>query len=154
MQLFSKTRQWASLTQNVEQYWPSSDTLYTSILAMFEPGKHAPLDIPMGELALWLGKYTGITHDRTLWVEAYTTCALSKAPHSNAARLGKYHQETAMVKDHLTRKWMRLEKSQQLDKELYTLAPSSPPSPPRDNFSPRRPRRHSWEKDMAKSLSN
>lgn len=69
-------------------------------------------------------KYTSMMHDRAPWVEAYTTCALSKAPHSNAARLEKCHQETAMVKDHCTHKRMRLETSQQLDKELSTLAPT------------------------------
>ena len=44
-----------------------------------------PSGILMEELALWLGKNVGITHDYTLWVEAYANRPLSKASHNNVA---------------------------------------------------------------------
>ena len=108
----------------MEQYQPPSDTLCTSIQATFKPGKSTPVDISIEEIAIRLGKYAGITPDHALWVETYATCALSKALHSDAAQLKMCCQEMAMVKDHLTHKWTRLEKSQQLNKELSTFTPT------------------------------
>ena len=53
------------------------------------------------ELAIWLGKYAGVTLTHVAKVEEYTAHALAKTAHSSTSQLGKHLHETAWTKDHL-----------------------------------------------------
>ena len=84
MQLFSVAGQWASLIEASELLVVSSSVMHNSIQATYEPGSQPPLEIPMKDLAIWLGKYAGVTYTHVACLEEYTTCALTKMAHSNA----------------------------------------------------------------------
>ena len=53
------------------------------------------------DLAIWLGKYAGVTLTPTAKIEEYAVRALAKTAHSSASRLGKHLHETAQTKDRL-----------------------------------------------------
>ena len=53
------------------------------------------------DLAMWLGKYAGVTLTRAPRIEEYAVHALAKMAHSSASRLGKRLHEMAWTKDHL-----------------------------------------------------
>ena len=79
----------------------------------------------MKDLAIWLGKYTGVTYTCTACLEEYDTCALNKTAHSNASQLGKQLHEMAKSKDHLHHQKRQLATSMQLNAELSVLAPTN-----------------------------
>ena len=56
------------------------------------------------DLAIWLGKYVGVTLTHTAKIEEYVAHALAKIVHSSTSRLGKHLHETARTKDHLNRR--------------------------------------------------
>ena len=66
LQLFSEASQWALLINLSKLPAPSSSNLCNLILAMYEPGDQSPLEIPMKDLAIWLGKYADVIHPHSL----------------------------------------------------------------------------------------
>ena len=85
---------------------------------MYEPGIQPPLKILMKNLAIWLGKYTGMTYIHTAHLEVYAMHALTKTAHSNASHIRKHLHETAKSRDHLDCKRMWLKALKQLNEEL------------------------------------
>ena len=63
----------------------SGSGMHDLIQATYEPGSQPPLEIPMKNLAIWLGKYVGVTYTQAACLEEYATCALTKMAHSNAS---------------------------------------------------------------------
>ena len=51
------------------------------------------------DLAIWLGKYVGVTLTHAAKIEEYAVRALAKMVHSSASQLGKCLHETAWTKD-------------------------------------------------------
>ena len=85
-------------------------------------------DMSLRDLALWLGKYAGVTNTCAARVEEYTTCVLAKMVHSSTSQLEKHLHETARTKDHLDRRKRWLLGSTKLDSDLSVIAPTSQPS--------------------------
>ena len=56
------------------------------------------------DLAIWLGKYAGVTLTHVAKVEEYAAHALAKTAHSSASWLGKHLHEMAQTKDRLNRR--------------------------------------------------
>ena len=60
-------------------------------------------EMSLRDLAMWLGKYAGVTLTRAAKIEEYAVRALAKMAHSSASRLVKRLHEMARTKDHLDR---------------------------------------------------
>ena len=58
-------------------------------------------DMPLKDLATWLGQYAGVTLTRAAKIEEYAAGALAKMAHSSASQLGKCLHKTAWTKDRL-----------------------------------------------------
>ena len=101
--------QQASLINANELLTPSSSELHDLIQATYKPGTQLPLEIPMKDLAIWLGKYAGMTYIHMTCLEGYAMCTLSKTVHTNAAHIDKHLHEMAKSKDHLNHKRRHLE---------------------------------------------
>ena len=121
LQLFSEDGQWVSLIDVNELLEPSDSDLCNSIQAMYEPGTQPPLEIPMKDPAIWLGKYAGLSYTCTACLEGYTKCALAKMAHSDASHLGKHLHKMAKTRDCPSCKKAQLDMSRQLDKELSAI---------------------------------
>ena len=78
-------------------------------------------DMPLKDLAIWLGKYAGVTLTCMAKVEEYAACALAKTAHSSASRLGKHLHEMACTKDCLDHRKQQLIESTKLDSELLVI---------------------------------
>ena len=52
-------------------------------------------EMSLRDLAMWLGKYAGVTLTHAARIEEYAVHALAKTAHSSASRLGKCLHETA-----------------------------------------------------------
>ena len=85
LQLFSEAGQWASLVNASELPAPNGSEMCDSIQAIYEPGTQPLLEIPMKDLAIWLGKQAGVTYTHAAQLEEYATHALTKMAHSNAS---------------------------------------------------------------------
>ena len=85
-------------------------------------------DMPLKDLAIWLGKCVGVTLTRMAKIEEYTAHALAKTVHSSASQLGKCLHETAWTKDHLDHQKRWLIESMKLDSELSMISPTTQPS--------------------------
>ena len=59
------------------------------------------VNMPLKDLATWLGQYAGVTLTCAAKIEEYAVRALAKTAHSSTSRLGKRLHETAWTKDHL-----------------------------------------------------
>ena len=86
------------------------------------------VEMLLRDLAMWLGKYEGVTLTRAARMEEYAVCALAKMAHSSASRLGKCLHKTAWTKDHLDRRKRRPIESMKLDSELLIISPTTQPS--------------------------
>ena len=128
LQLFSEAGHWASLINANEPLTPSSSELHDLIQATYKPGTQSPSEILMKDLAIWLGKYAGMTYIHATCLEGYATHALSKTVHSNTACIGKCLHGMAKSKDCLNCKKRWLEMSKWLDNELSVWALTSQPS--------------------------
>ena len=80
------------------------------------------------DLAIWLGKYVGVTLTHAARIEECTVRALAKMAHSSTSRLGKRLHKTAWTKDHLNHRKRRLIKSMKLDSELLMISLTTQPS--------------------------
>ena len=85
-------------------------------------------EMSLRDLAMWLGKYAGVTLTRAARIEQYAVRALAKTAHSSASRLGKCLHETAWTKDRLDCQKRRLIESTKLDSELLMISPTTQPS--------------------------
>ena len=83
------------------------------------------VDMPLKDLAIWLGEYVGITLTHVAKVEEYAVCALAKTAHSSASQLGKCLHKTAQTKDRLNCQKQQLLESTKLDSELSVITPTS-----------------------------
>ena len=79
------------------------------------------------DLAIWLGKYAGVTLTHAARIEEYAVHALAKMAHSSTSQLGKHLHETARTKDCLNCQKQRLIESMKLDSELSMISPTTQP---------------------------
>ena len=86
------------------------------------------VEMSLRDLAIWLGKYAGVTLTRAARIEEYTVHALAKTAHSSASRLWKCLHKTARTKDCLNRRKRWLIESTKLDSELSMISPTTQPS--------------------------
>ena len=77
------------------------------------------------DLAMWLGKYAGVTLTHAARIEEYAVHALAKTAHSSTSRLGKCLHEMARTKDGLNRQKRQLIESTKLDSELSMISPTT-----------------------------
>ena len=80
------------------------------------------------DLAIWLGKYAGVTLTHAARIEEYAVRALAKMAHSSASRLGKHLHKMAQTKDRLDHRKRQLIESTKLDSELSMISPTTQPS--------------------------
>ena len=103
MQLFGEAGQWASLVDAGKLPSPHSSKLHHSTRTEYKFVSLLKADMPLKDLATWLGQYAGVTLTRTTKIEEYAVHALAKTAHSSASLLGKCLHKMAWTKDHLDR---------------------------------------------------
>ena len=86
------------------------------------------VDMPLKDLATWLGQYAVVTLTRAAKIEEYVAHALAKTAHSSTSRLGKHLHEMAWTMDRLDCRKRRLIESTKLDTELSMISPTTQPS--------------------------
>ena len=128
MQLFSEAGQWASLVDTCKLPEQHGSKLHNSTRTEYKFVSLLTADMSLRDLALWLGKYAGVTTTCAARVEEYTTRVLAKMAHSSTSRLGKRLHETARTKDRLDRRKRQILESTKLDSDLSAIAPTSQPS--------------------------
>ena len=128
MQLFGEAGQWASLVDASKLLAPHSSKLYNSMQTEYKFVSLLKAEMSLRDLAIWLGKYAGVTLTHAARIEEYTVCALAKMAHNSASQLGKHLHETAWTKDRLDRRKRRLIESTKLDSELSMISPTTQPS--------------------------
>ena len=69
--LFQQPGHWAALVGNQCIPPPMGDTLRLSIRRPFDWDTHMASTVPIGELAIWLAEYAGITTERAQWLEHF-----------------------------------------------------------------------------------
>ena len=99
MQLFGEAGQWASLVDASKLLAPHSSKLRHSAQTEYKFVSQLTVDMPLKDLAIWLGKYAGVPLTHVAKVEEYAACALAKTAHSSASQLGKCLHEMAWTKD-------------------------------------------------------
>ena len=82
-------------------------------------------DMPLKDLATWLGQYAGVTLTCATKIEEYAVHALAKTAHSSASLLGKHLYKTAWTKDRLDHQKQQLIESTKLDSELSMISPTT-----------------------------
>ena len=88
LKLFSMEGYWAAMVHDQVYVSPQGDMLQALVKLQYDPGDQKPEDIPFKGLAKWLGQWSGMTRDHAVWVEGYTSHALSGGVHSNTSLLG------------------------------------------------------------------
>ena len=101
MQLFSEASQWASLVDTSKLPALHSSKLRNSTRTEYKFVSLLKANMPLKDLAIWLGKYAGVNLTHTARIEEYAVHALAKMAHSSASQLGKCLHEMAWTKDHL-----------------------------------------------------
>ena len=101
MQLFGEAGQWASLVDAGKLLAPHSSELRSSTRTEYKFMSLLKVDMPLKDLATWLGQYAGVTLTRATKIEECTARALAKMAHSSASQLGKHLHEMAQIKDRL-----------------------------------------------------
>ena len=99
MQLFGEAGQWASLVDAGKLPSPHSSELCHSTRTEYKFVSLLKADMPLKDLATWLGQYVGVTLTRATKIEEYAVHALAKTAHSSASLLGKCLHEMAWTKD-------------------------------------------------------
>ena len=122
MQLFGEASQWASLVDASKLPAPCSSELHNSTQTECKFVSQLIADMLLKDLAIWLGKYAGVTLTCVAKIEEYAVHALAKTAHSSASPLGKCLHETAQTKDHLNHWKQQLLESTKLDSELLVIA--------------------------------
>ena len=85
MQLFGEASQWASLVDASKLLAPHSSKLCHSAQTEYKFMSLLTVDMPLKDLAIWLGKYAGVTLTRTAKIEEYAAHALAKMAHSSTS---------------------------------------------------------------------
>ena len=85
MQLFGEASQWASLVDASKLLAPHSSELHSSTQTEYKFMSLLKVDMPLKDLATWLGQYAGVTLTRTTKIEEYMAHALAKTAHSSAS---------------------------------------------------------------------
>ena len=65
------------------------DTLRLLIRQPFDWGAHTASTVPIGELAVWLADYAGITTERAQWLKHFAAQVASGEAHNGPARASK-----------------------------------------------------------------
>ena len=99
LQLFSEAGQWALLVNASKLPAPSSSEMQNSIWAVYEPGSQPSFEIPMKDLARWLGKQVGVTFTCAARLEEYAMHALAKMAYSSTSQRRKCLHKMARTKD-------------------------------------------------------
>ena len=99
MQLFGEAGQWASLVDASKLPAPHSSKLRNSMRTEYKFVSLLKAEMSLRDLAMWLGKYAGVTLTRASRIEEYAVRALAKTAHSSASQLGKRLHKTAQTKD-------------------------------------------------------
>ena len=128
MQLFGEAGQWASLVNASKLPAPHSSELRSSTWTEYKFMSLLKADMPLNDLATWLGQYAGVTLTHAAKIEEYTARALAKTAHSSTSRLGKRLHKMARTKDRLNCQKWRLIESTKLDSELSMISPTTQPS--------------------------
>ena len=98
MQLFGEASQWASLVDTSKLLAPLSIELCNSTQTEDKFVSLLKAYMSLRDLAMWLGKYTGVILTHTARIEEYAVRALAKTAHSSASRLGKCLHEMARTR--------------------------------------------------------
>ena len=85
MQLFGEASQWASLVNASKLPAPSGSKLCNAPQTEYKFMSLLKADMPLKDLAIWLGKYAGVTITCMAKIEGYTAHALAKTAHSSAS---------------------------------------------------------------------
>ena len=85
MQLFGEAGQWASLVDASKLLAPLSSELRNSTQTEYKFVSLLKAEMLLRDLAMWLGKYVGVTLTRTARIEEYAVRALAKMAHSSAS---------------------------------------------------------------------
>ena len=85
MQLFGEASQWASLVDASKLPAPHSSKLHNSTQTAYKFVSLLKAEMSLRDLAMWLGKYVGVTLTRTARIEEYAVHALAKMAHSSAS---------------------------------------------------------------------
>ena len=99
MQLFGEASHWASLVDASKLPAPSGSKLQNAPRTEHKFMSLLKADMSLKDLAIWLGKYVGVTLTHAAKIEEYAARALAKTAHSSASQLGKHLHETAQTKD-------------------------------------------------------
>ena len=128
MQLFGEASQWASLVDASKLPAPHSSELCNSTQTEYKFVSLLKAEMSLRDLAMWLGKYAGVTLTHAARIEEYTVRPLAKTAHSSTSRLGKRLHKMAWTKDHLNRRKRQLIESTKLDSELSMISLTTQPS--------------------------
>ena len=85
IQLFGEPGQWASLVDASKLLEPCSSELRNSARTDYKFVSQLTVDMPLKDLAIWQGKYAGVTLTCAARVEEYTAHALAKMAHSSTS---------------------------------------------------------------------
>ena len=107
---------------------PHSSELCNSTRTEYKFVSLLKVDMPLKDLATWLGQYAGVTLTHATKKEEYAVHALAKMAHSSASLLGKCLHEMAQTKDRLDCRKQQLIESTKLDSELSMISPTTQPS--------------------------
>ena len=125
MQLFGEASQWASLVDASKLPAPNSSKLHNAPRTEYKFMSLLKVDMLLKDLAIWLGKYAGVTLTCAAKIEEYVAHALAKMAHSSASQIGKCLHETAQTTDHLNCQKQWLIESTKLDSELSMISPTT-----------------------------
>jgi hypothetical protein len=132
--LFSEPGQWGGLVDPQECLTPQTENLRGSVTSPFPINGHNTSTIPPSKIARWLATYGRLTPDRVPRIEAYIVRHLTKQAHTSAATKGQQRMKKAATQ---ASKRARTKASatpmvmaNQLDRELATARPPSPPPDP------------------------
>ena len=128
MELFGEAGQWASLVDAGKLLSPHSSELHSSTRTEYKFMSLLKADMPLKDVATWLGQYVGVTLTHTTKIEEYVVHALAKTAHSSTSQLGKCLHKMAQTKDCLDHQKQWLIESTKLDSELSMISPTTQPS--------------------------
>ena len=128
MQLFGEAGQWASLVDTSKLPAPHSSKLCNSTRTEYKFVSPLKAEMSLRDLAIWLGKYAGVSLTHAARIEEYAVRALAKMAHSSTSQLGKCLHKTARTKDRLNCQKQRLIESMKLDSELSMISQTTQPS--------------------------
>ena len=85
MQLFGEAGQWASLVDASKLPAPHGSELHSSTQTEYKFMSLLKAEMLLRDLAMWLGKYVGVTFTHAAKIEEYAVHALAKTAHSSTS---------------------------------------------------------------------